>query len=121
MLAWSYYLHYTMLSNIMLHWPVRAQFVRRFKRLTILCSIWKIGETVSLLRRTEAATIHNPVPQLSVGLLQIIVHDDLIVGTRLLGELKLVNGLVQALAQTVYNLERTRLAHELTYRFLQCF
>jgi hypothetical protein len=73
------------------------------------------------LRRTEAATIHNPVPQLSVGLLQIIVHDDLIVGTRLLGELKLVNGLVQALAQTVYNLERTRLAHELTYRFLQCF
>jgi hypothetical protein len=68
--------------------------------------------TASLLRRTEATTIHNPVPQLSVGLLQIVVHNDLIVGTRLLGELELVNSLVQALAQTVYSSEYIILAHE---------
>jgi hypothetical protein len=70
------------------------------------------GRAVSLLRRTEAATVHNPIPQLGIGLLQIIVHDDLVVGTGLLGELELVNGLVQALAQTVYSSENPRLALE---------
>lgn len=57
--------------------------------------------TTSLLRRTETATVHDPVTQLGIGLLQIVVHNDLVVGTGLLRELQLVNGLVQALAQTV--------------------
>lgn len=94
------------------HWPAPAQIVRRFKRLSILCSIWKIGETASLLRCTEPATIYNPVPQLSVGLLQIVVHDDLVMGTGLLGELELIHSLVQALAQAVYSFGDLKLALE---------
>jgi hypothetical protein len=69
------------------------------------------------LRRTEAATIDNPVPQLCVGLLQIVVHHNLVMGTGLLGELQLVNCLVQTLAQTVCISEDPKLAqdHDITY------
>lgn len=50
--------------------------------------------TTSLLRRTETATVHDPVPQFGIGLLQIVVHNDLVVGARLLGERQLINCLV---------------------------
>lgn len=54
----------------------------------------------SLLRRAEATTINNPVPQLRVSLLEIVIHNDLVMGTGLLGELQLIHCLIEALAQT---------------------
>lgn len=61
----------------------------------------KSERTASLLRRAKATTIHNPIPQLHVCLLQIIIHNDLVMRTRLLRKRQLVDRLVQALAQTV--------------------
>lgn len=54
----------------------------------------KSERTASLLQRTKAATIHNPIPQLHIRLLQIIIHNNLVMRTRLLRKLQLVDRLV---------------------------
>lgn len=69
--------------------------------------------TASLLGRTKSTAIHDPIPQLRIRLLQIIIHNDLVMRTRLLRKLQLVDRLVQALAQTICT--RNQVSKNITY------
>jgi hypothetical protein len=52
----------------------------------------------------EPPPIDNPVSQVLVGRFQVIVDDDLIMTPRLAGELELIPGLLQPLAQALVGL-----------------
>lgn len=52
----------------------------------------------SSLLRPKPASINNPIPQLYVGFLEVIVHNNLVVGIGLLGEFNFVYGLCETFA-----------------------
>lgn len=56
---------------------------------------------------TKFTTIDNPVAQLSVGLGQVIVDNDLIMSARLFGELQFVLRLLETLAQALLRFRPT--------------
>lgn len=61
-------------------------------------------QIVQLLGRSEAATVNHPIPHLGVGLLEIIVDDSPVVGTRQLRVLELVLCLCQSFIQAILSL-----------------
>jgi hypothetical protein len=57
--------------------------------------------------RTELTTVNNPIPQLNICFLQIIINNDLIVGRRLLCILKLVLSLVESFLERFFGFGAT--------------
>lgn len=70
-----------------------------------ISSVWHVCvQIVQLLGRSEAATVNHPIPHLGVGLLEIIVDDSPVVGTRQLRVLELVLCLCQSFIQAILSL-----------------
>lgn len=60
-----------------------------------------------VLLRTELTTVNNPIAQLNICFLQIIINNDLIVRRRLLCILKLVLSLVESFLERFFGFSAT--------------
>lgn len=67
-------------------------------------SFWGNPSAMAIALCAKTATINNPVPQLGVRLLDVIVDNNLLVGARKLGELQFILCLRQSLGQRVLGL-----------------
>lgn len=67
------------------------------------CSVCKL-DIQNWLLSSEPPPVDNPVPEVLVGRVQVVVDHDLIMTPRLAGEIELIPGLLQPLAQALIGL-----------------